>query len=240
MQELIFVFFVAVVASFVQSSIGFGSAMICMALWPLVLSYSTSVVLELVTAFVLVAQLAFILRKHINYKLLIAPCIISIIFSFLGVQTLLSLDDSVMKIIMGVVLIVLSAYFMFFIDKVKLKPNISTGVLAGVASGFMGGLFAVGGPPMVAYYMSVAKDNNEYNATLQAYFIVNNLSLFIIHLLSGNVSMELVPLSVASIAGVLLGIALGIRVFKKLTGKNMKMLVCIFMFIMGVYNIIRI
>ncbi len=238
MAELIYIFIVAVVASFSQSAIGFGSAMICMALWPLILPYSTAIVLEIITAFVLVTHLAIMLRKSINYKILLPPMLVSIIFSFIGVQTLLSLSERTMRYIMGVFFILLAVYFLFIIDKVKLKPTISTGIVAGVISGFMGGLFGIGGPPMVAYYISVTKDNTEYSATLQAYFIINNLSLFIIHFLSGNVSLDIVPLSIASILGVLLGVAAGIRVFKRLSSKHMRQLVCIFMLLMGVYNIV--
>ena len=72
--------------------------------------------------------------------------------------------------IMGTVLLVLAVYFIFFSSKVHLKGRFGLpDWAAGAVSGFCGGLFNIGGPPMVAYFLSVTDDKEKYNATLQMF-----------------------------------------------------------------------
>ena len=42
--------------------------------------------------------------------------------------------------------------------KVHLKASLVSGLVAGAISGFCGGLFNIGGPPMVAYFLSVTDE----------------------------------------------------------------------------------
>ena len=79
----------------------------------------------------------------------------STVTSLLGVNTLMALDEAVLSKIMGTVLLVLAVYFIFFSSKVHLKAGLVSGLAAGAVSGFCGGLFNIGGPPMVAYFLSV-------------------------------------------------------------------------------------
>ena len=41
---------------------------------------------------------------------------------------------------------------------------------------------------MVAYFLSVTDDKEKYNATLQMFFTINTVSVFLIHVFQGHVS----------------------------------------------------
>ena len=41
---------------------------------------------------------------------------------------------------------------------------------------------------MVAYFLSVTDDKEKYNATLQMFFTINTISIFLIHVFQGHVS----------------------------------------------------
>ena len=146
---------VAFAGSFIQSSSGFGYAIICMAVWPMFMPFYTASILESIAAFFMVIYIAVRLWKFIDWKLLLPPVIMATVTSFLGVNTLMSLDEEVLSKIMGTVLLILAVYFIFFSSKVHLKGGIVSGLAAGAISGFCGGLFNIGGPPMVAYFLSV-------------------------------------------------------------------------------------
>lgn len=42
---------------------------------------------------------------------------------------------------------------------------------------------------MVAYFLSVTDDKEKYNATLQMFFTINTISIFLIHVFQGHVSI---------------------------------------------------
>lgn len=226
---------VAAAGSFIQSAGGFGYAIVCMALWPLFLPFRVAAVMEVMTAFVMVVYIACRMWRHINWRLLLWPLLSSVCASTVGVMTLMASTESAMRRILGVALTLLSCYFIFAGGRVKLRPTRLNGILAGLVSGFFGGLFNIGGPPMVAYFISVTDDKNEYNATLQCYFVFTTIYIFIMHLILGNVTGEVLRFSAAALLGVFAGTACGMAVFRRLPLGQIKKFVYAFMAAAGAY-----
>ena len=226
---------IAAAGSFVQSASGFGYAIICMALWPLFMPFYAASILEAVAAFFMVVYIAVRLWRFIDWKLLLPPVIMASAASLLGVNTLMSLDEAVLSDIMGTVLLVLAVYFIFFSIKVHLKAGIVTGLAAGAVSGFCGGLFNIGGPPMVAYFLSVTQDKEKYNATLQMFFTINTASIFLIHFFQGHVSEAMVPVLLAALAGTAAGTVGGMALFRRLTMEGIRKVIYAFMVCAGAY-----
>lgn len=229
---------IAFAGSFVQSACGFGHAVICMSFLPLLMPFRTASILEAVTAFFMVVYLTARLFCHISWRLLWPPMLVSAAFGFLGVSTLLALSDHALRRILGAALLLLAAYFIFLSGRVRLKGSLLSGLAAGTISGFLSGLFNIGGPPMVAYYLSVTDDKNTYNATLQAYFCFNTVSIFCIHLLHGSVTAELIPLAACAVAGTGAGTALGFLLFKRMSLARLKQFIYGFMLAAGAYLLI--
>ena len=229
---------IALLGSFVQAASGFGYALICMALFPLLLPFRTASIIEVVTAFVLVVYIAVRLRKSINFKLLLWPSLAAMCVSTFGVFALMASTETLLRRILGGALICLSLYFHFFSSKLRLKPTRTSGIIAGMISGFCGGLLNIGGPPMVAYFLSVTDDKQEYNATLQCYFTITTLYIFLLHFIMGNVTGEILQLSGAALVGLGLGTLAGMRLFRRLSMSHIRKCVCVFMSIAGIYFII--
>lgn len=238
-MDLLFVAVIAIAGSFTQSLSGFGFAIIAMALWPLVIPFHSAVLVEVITAFVMVAYISLKLFKYINFKLLVYPLITSFITSTFGIVTLMASAEHLLRRILGGVLIVLAAYFLLYSHKVKIKPTIINGLIAGGISGFFAGLLSIGGPPIAAYFLSVTDDKMEYNATMQFYFVLSSVYIFVIHLLLGNMTREVIKYSFAGIAGVAVGTIAGLRLFKKLSLEMIKKIVYIFMMIVGLFMLIK-
>lgn len=225
---------IALAGSFVQSASGFGYAIVCMTFWPMLMPFRTASVLEAFTAFFMVVYLTVRLWKSVDWKLLAPPLLVSAAFSQLGVSALMSLSETALRKILGGALVLLVCYFVFLSKRIRLRGGLRAGLCAGLISGFCSGLFNIGGPPMVAYFLSVTEDKRVYNATLQAYFCVNTAALFFIHLLRGNVNADIAPLAVSALAGTALGTLTGYLVFKRLSLVGVKRFVYAFMAVAGV------
>ena len=75
-------------------------------------------------------------------------------------------SGKIFKILLGIVLVLLSFYFLFFDSKIKIRPTTVNGVFAGTLSGVLVGLFSTGGPPVVLYLSKATTDNLIYFATV--------------------------------------------------------------------------
>jgi len=238
-MELLYIFLIALLGSFIQASSGFGYAIITMSLWPLFLPFKEAAIMELISAIVMLFYISSKMFRHINFKMLLFPIIGSLITGAIGVYILLESQDTFMKRIMGGALILLAGYFVLSAKSFKIKETKVNGLIAGSVSGLLGGLFNIGGPPIVGYFLAVTDDKNEYNSTLQFYFIVSTVYLFFVHLYMGNVTLQVIKYSSFAILGVIAGVFAGLYVFKMLSFKALKKYIYAFMLVVGVILVIR-
>ena len=229
---------IALAGSFVQSATGFGYAVTVMALWPLLLPYRTALVVELLSSMALCVAIAARYRPFINWRQLIAPCAASLVTNWLGLQIMAGSPESVLRRLLGGALMALAVYFIFFSEKLRLRPTLAAGIVAGGVAGLSAGMFSIGGPPIVVYYLAAFEDKKEYTAATQMYFILTSLWLVAQHLWMGNVDGLALQCTGAALAGLAVGTAAGLAVFKALPLERIKKLVYAFMLVMGAYILI--
>lgn len=229
---------IALLSAFLQSSTGFGFSILAMTLLPLVMPLKYAAAVTAISSFFMIFGIAVKLRKYINLKLMIFPLISSTVTSLIGVVAMMSSPDAVMRRILGAVLILLSVFFIFFNKRIRLRQTAANGLIAGSVSGLLSGLFNMGGPPMVVYFLSITEDKMEYNATLQCYFALNGGLVLILHLLMGNFNMQIMQYCGVALTGVALGALAGFGLFKKMTFQVIRKVVYGFMAVFGLYLLI--
>lgn len=236
-QVLILAALVSLVGSFIQSTTGFGYAVTVMAIWPLFLPFKTAVVAETATALFMSAAIALRYRKYIVWRQLLWPVAASFVMNGVGVLLLDHIPEHGLRRILGVILVLLAVWFIFFSERVHIRPTTANGLAAGAVSGLSGGLCSIGGPPIVAYYINAFEDKREYTATTQMFFIFSVVWLLILHTVRGNLDMAVLEVSAVSLIGLAAGTAAGMALFKKLPMAAIKKLVYGFMLVMGVYTV---
>lgn len=214
--------FIALLGSMLQSATGFGFAIVTMALWPFIIPFKVAAAVEVFSAFVMVIYISVKLRKHINFKMMIFPTIAALITGMLGVLLLVSSGDAILCRALGAILFLLSIFLFLFSERFKIKPTALKGLLVGAISGILNGLFNIGGPPMVVYFLSSTDDKLEYNGTIQFYFTLSSISVLIMHLAMGNFNVSIAKFSLASIAGLIVGTFMGMYLFKKFSINTIK------------------
>ena len=145
------------------------------------------------------------------------------------------ISEELDKKILGVFLILLVIWLYFFSDRVRIKPTVLSAGLAGIVSGTCGGLFSVNGPPMVLYFVSVIEDKRTYMATIQCYFMINNMYLLAIRYFSNLIPSGIAVSVLWGLAGLILGSFLGGRVFNSMDTKKLKGFIYIFMAMSGAW-----
>lgn len=99
--------------------------------------------------------------------------------SYLGIRLMVHFSSRSMAVFLRIFLWNLAIYLIFLALKIQLQKSPIAEITVGVISGFTGGMFAVGEPPMVAYYDSVIDDSITYQATIQTFFFLTSLAMVI-------------------------------------------------------------
>ena len=136
---------------------------------------------------------------------------------------------SIMKKVLGGFLILLSLYFIFYKKKIKIKPTFHAGLLSGILGGIGNAFFSIGSPPIILYMIATSKDNKEYLASSQAYFCFSALYVTISRHMRGMISEDVWPLFFVGLPFIALGTWMGMKLFGKLNGEKLRLIIYIFM-----------
>lgn len=229
---------VGVGASFVQRVSGFGLGIFAMLFLPHLLP--TSVAAATVSCLFSCGTStynAIKYRKDTPYKTILPVLLSALVVIPIAVYFASFVSDRIFEILLGSALILLSIYFLLFDNKIKFKPNGFKGALCGALGGALNGLFSTGGPPVVLYMTHATNENKKYFAGLQFYFCVTNIYATVMRAINGLVTLALLLYALIGMAGCLLGDFIGKKVFDKIDGKKLKIIIYVAMIISGILMI---
>lgn len=225
--------------AFIQRVTGFGMGIFAMLFLPyFLLSHGVCAAIMGLLSFVSSTYNAARKRNHIRWKLILPLLAAAVAVIPMTVRLSAGLPQAVMKRILGVVLVGLSIYFLFFSKKIHLRPTVANGLAAGALSGILNGLFSTGGPPAVLYMIHAAQDNLTYFASIQAYFAATNLFTAVTRAVNGILTLEVLGLTAVAMIGTFLGNTLGGAVFEKLDADRLRKIVYISMLISGALMVV--
>ncbi len=178
-------------------------------------------------------------RKNIPFRTIIPLLIAAFLMIPVAVYFASSVSGRFFKIFFGSVLVILSVYFLFFDSKIKIRPTVRNGIIAGGISGILNGLFSTGGPPVVLYLTHAAKDKESYFAGIQFFFCLTNIYSVIFRLINGNLTSDVLVSAAIGFCGCMAGDFVGRLVFDKLDAKKFKRIIYIGMTVSGILMILN-
>lgn len=224
-----------VAGAVVQTTTGFGFGILCMAIFPYILpSYLQATAVSSICAATMSSMVAIRCRKQINFKIILPLFIGYSIASVWSIRYAKTQSEGLMVKLLGVVLILVSIYFIFFSGKVRIKPTFINGVAAGLIGGVGSGMFSIGGPPVVIYLMSAISDKDEYRACSLTYFAIGSWYVSAARWLNGVFDAQTVYLWLMAIAALFVGTYIGNLIFDRINAVTLKRLVYCFMAVSGV------
>ena len=235
---LIFIAAVTLIASFIQSVTGFGFGIVAMIFLPSFLLYTEANVLSTILSSATSVAMVLTLYKKISFKNLLFPFMGSITANYFAVTFVKSAKSELLALLLGIALVVLSVYFFFFSNKIKIRPSWYAGLTAGLLSGVLSGLFSIGGPPVVVYYMQSEEDTDSYLATISAYFILSGITTVTMKAAAGFVTERVLWGAMLGIAVMLVGAFFGKKTQNKMKPLAIKKAVYAVMALSGVINVI--
>lgn len=239
LMDWIFLILIGSGAGFVQRVSGFGLGIFAMIFLPHLLpDHTAAAAISSLFACITATYNTIRYRKNIAYKTAL-PMVCSALISIpVAVHFSTLVPGEVFKILLGTILIILSIYFIFFNNKVNIKPTFTSGLTAGGLGGILSGLFSTGGPPAVLYLSSAAPDNITYFATIQFYFCFTNIYGTSMRVINGIITTEILFFAAIGMVGCLIGDGIGRIIFSKLDSTKLKTIIYIGMIISGITMIV--
>ena len=226
-------------AGIVQGISGFAFAIIFLAIMQYFLPYTELLALSSILCVIMLAVNAFVYRHHIIWKWIPVPLIINFIFTISSIFLLeYTMNFPYWHKLLGIVFILLSLYMYFLQQKIQIRPTLGNALLFCGAGGILGGLFGVGGPPVVLYFLGIADKKETYLSTTQMFFFINMLYDLAGRMYSGMVTPLLFQYAAFCIVPILLGLWIGNKIFQHIDSATLKKIVYLLMFLDGWYMLL--
>ncbi len=220
-------------ASFTQSVVGFGTAMVGMPLMVGVLGIQTSSPLIALLGLTLEAIMLLYYRQSVSLRVmwrLIAAAVVGIP---LGVLAIRQIDEELVLTLLGVVIAGYAIYGLLRLRLPELKSTLWA-YGAGFLSGVLGGAYNTAGPPVVIYGHCKRWPPEEFRGNLQGFFLVIDLLVVANHTVVGNMSSDVWRNYLLALTPLLIGFAVGTRLATRINPALYSRIVLVMLVILGV------
>jgi uncharacterized membrane protein YfcA len=205
---MIIVAIIAFVAALVQSSIGFGFALVSMPILVGVLGIHTAAPLVALSVMLLEITILLRYREAFNFgvvKLLVIAAIIGIP---IGVFAMSNIEADIVNKVLGIVIIGYALYALFAPGLPELAGN-RWAYFFGFIAGILSGAYNTPGPPVVIYGNARQWLPDEFKSNLQGFFLVNGIMVIGVHAIGGNITTEVFRNLLYTLPGLVLGLVTG-------------------------------
>lgn len=215
-MEIAIVVFVIFVGSFVQSSIGFGLAIIAA---PILFLIDPLYVPAPITISALTLSVAnsYSHWRSISFRGLKFSILGRIPGTVSGGFLLLWIDQQALALWLGLSVLVAVALSM---SNIVFKANGKSLFCAGFLSGFMGTSTSIGGPPMALVMQH--QENDFIRANLAAFFVVSSIMSLAMLSSIGRFGMEHIMISLPLMPATLAGYWVGMRTMHRISHENLR------------------
>lgn len=222
----------------VQGTTGFGFGIFVMIFFPLLMPYLSA--LGISTLAGMGGNVVMCVRywKKVRFRYVWLPFIMDSIFVTGATWLVMQFSSETLKPVLGGALMCLSVYFLFFAKRIRLRPRPLTACTAGALAGTIGGIFGMGGPPVVLYFLAVCDDKEEYLGTIQFFFLLTSVYSTLMRIVMGAFTLELVIPLLWAYGGVLVGSLAAAKLVKRISVDLLRKLVYGFIGLAGLWLLI--
>lgn len=235
--NILYIALLAAGASFVQRTIGFGFGIFIMTALPFLMpSYGEAVTLSGLLSLTSATVVMIKYVKYVNWRRLLPIVAAFVVFSSAAIILLDKIEGRSMRMILGIMLIVISLYFSFFKARLQkiIRPTAVWQLGVGTASGVMGGLFGMHGPPVVLYLVASEPDKDHYMGMIQTYAVITNIVMVIVRACNGYVTPAVGSTFLYALTGLAVGVLAGNWAYKRIPNRIFTYLVYAYIGISGI------
>lgn len=235
---LILILVIIFVGAFIRSAIGFGEAVVGMPLLALIIDVKSATPIVAMTASTLALIMLITAWKKVSFKETRNFIISTIIGLPFGLYYLKNAPESLIKIILGSLLILFSLYNLFLKNMPHFK-NDKYSFLFGFFAGILGGAYNTNGPPTVIYGVLRRWKPEYFRATLQGIFFPTGLIINLSHGIAGLWTSFVLSTYLTALPIIIIAFILGNYIHYRINEEQFKRIIYVFIVIIGAVLIIN-
>ncbi len=241
MTAELLVFFAFLLASFVHTTTGFGSALVGMPILLFAIDLQISAPLLALLSQIVNISVLWQNWKDLDWRHSLVLIIPSIFGVPIGLLFLKGGNELLLNTILGTILIGYGI-FSFFSNNVNeendeelttISINPYWGTIAGFIAGILGGAYNANGPPVIIYASYAHRKKGAFRSILQAFFIVNGFIIIAGHAITGLITKDVFRYSFYGLPGLVLGMLIGFYIDRFLTPQRFRNVVVIGIILLG-------
>lgn len=236
-MTIIFSLIIIFLSGLIQGITSFGFSLIAVPLLGLFLSLKIIVPLLIIFSFILNGIILYQLRSYINFKEIIILIIAAAIATPIGTNVLITIDESILKLLVGVIVLFSSIMFKFGLT-VKIKNEKKAYFPVGFISGLLNGSVSLSGPPVILFLTNQKKNKQVFRATLTSFFFTLNIITIIVFMYNGLITPRVLKLSSVLLPGLIIGSLIGIKIGNHVKEKVFVNLTIVLIASMGILSIV--
>ncbi|MEP0232155.1 sulfite exporter TauE/SafE family protein [Roseibium sp.] len=220
---LMFLGAVLFVAGIVRGFAGFGAGMIFMPMATAIVYPPTAAAGFLFLDFAIAMPLVVRAVRMCDWNTVIPAVVASVIFVHTGTWFLANGDVLMLRwvifaIVAGLLALLVSGW------RYHSKPTRTVSFGVGAVAGVLGGISQVSGPPVVAFWLSSAKEPAIVRANLIVFFALASIGTILAYWLNGFFTLEVGHFLFAGIPAYALGLFVGSKTFGKADPKYYRLI----------------
>ena len=231
---------VELLAGILQGITGFGAGIVSMLVLPAFYPVVQAAGISGAICLSLTVSMTIKHRRHINFRKALLPTVLYTLMSAISIHFVSRIDQAVMKRILGAFLILLALYYLFAGHSADKKLSLPVKILFIAVSGACDGLFSIGGPLMVIYYLSETESKEEYLGTIQFLFSICLLYNLIARIHNGILLPTHIPIILLGMACVISGMFIANRLVDRIDGEKLKKIIYVVIGLTGLINLLGI
>lgn len=199
---------IVLLAAALQTLAGFGFALLVMPLLTLLLGIKTAAPLVALVGFTLYLINLLRYRRGLEWREALKLLIPALLGVPLGVLALRTLDESLIKGFLGVILVAYALFALFNPQMPQLRSTVWA-YPVGFLAGCLGGAFNTPGPPVIVYGNARVWPRDQFRSTLQVIFLASSATVILAHAAAGNITADVARMAAIALPALLAGIVLG-------------------------------
>ncbi|SHJ76377.1 sulfite exporter TauE/SafE family protein [Paramaledivibacter caminithermalis] len=230
-------FIVIFSAGLVQGATSFGFSLLSVPLLSIFLPLKIIVPMLVIYSFIMNSIILYQIREYVKLKRISLLIISAVIATPIGANLLINLDESILKIIVGVIVTISSILFHFGY-KIKVDNEKLAYVPVGIVSGLLNGSVSISGPPVILFLTNQGTEKQVFRATLTAYFWILNIMTIAIFIYKKLITIEVLKFTSYLLPALIVGVLIGVKLGNKVEEETFKKLTTVLIVIMGILSII--
>lgn len=232
LAEIAYVLLVVGAGAFIRAAVGFGDALLAMPLLALMIGLQLATplvgIVSLLATTILLATSWRSVNLAASWRLIAA----SALGAPVGLWVLVTVDEWVMHVVLGGVLIGYGAYNL-------LRPGLPPlhderwAFPFGFVAGILGSAYNTSGPPVIIYGAMRRWSPDVFRATLQGFFLVNGAMIAAGHAMAGLWTAQVLWLTLLALPGLMVGMAAGIVVQRRISPAAFSRVVYVLLVVLG-------